>query len=450
MATNALRTLGQLASVAGNVVAGANADRQNRLAQALAAKKQADEEERNRVLNLVGAATARKTGIEADNLLDPAAKITITPNGAVILPSGHQLVQNPDGTFNVQRTAPAPAVAAPTPLKTPAEAIPDDLAPTSATSALQGLPAVPKPTVTDVQGPTTPRQPAVTAPATRVPSFAKPPDAGKSPAEIPGTPEWREAERFKAGLTKPKFDNYVDAEGGVHLTTPEKAAEAGWTKQTAGAGGGVRGFGQGGPFGGASALGSVKEMDTVRPRMEQFELSLLAAQPDDPGVKLFDVYRRNILDAANHASGNHGAIASAVSNATRTFAADEQVRQNPALARYVRDVSRWIVSDLNLSRNASDERGRMDVLASSVLGDPISNMEFGQRRQYIQDVIGTRRARMEGLRRAVPAMETMLDNVARQSGRPRAATSSAPVGPSSSSGTFDLDAYINQFPVKKP
>lgn len=196
----------------------------------------------------------------------------------------------------------------------------------------------------------------------------------------------------------------------------------GSTKGGGGAGGNTRALGAGGIFGAGSALGSVEEMRTIRPRMEHFELGLLAAQPDDPGIKLFDVYRQNILDAANHASGGHGAIAQAVSNATRTFAADERVRQNPQLLRYAKDVARWIVSDLNLSRNASDERGRMDVIASSVLGDPVSDMDFGQRRQYIQDVISTRRSRMRGLERAAPAAERTLENIA-GSGRRRSTAS---------------------------
>lgn len=83
MATPFLRTLGQLAGVAGNVVAGANADRQNRLAAALAAKKQADEEARAKITNAIAGKSYDPTrGVVVDLQTETATPIPDLPSVA--------------------------------------------------------------------------------------------------------------------------------------------------------------------------------------------------------------------------------------------------------------------------------------------------------------------------------------------------------------------------------
>lgn len=200
-------------------------------------------------------------------------------------------------------------------------------------------------------------------------------------------------------------------------TSTGEATPIGGGRQSGGLG--VRGFGQGGPLGAASGLGSLKEMHTSKDYLQQFETGLLSEAPGSPTLKTFDTFRNNILQAGLHASGGgHGAIASAISTAMRTGAMEEMVRMNPQMARYARALAAWITSDLNLTRNASDERARWDQLASGVLGIPMSDMPVGDRIHYIHDVIASRNARLEGLDKAAPAVESMLENVARQ-GKPR-------------------------------
>lgn len=201
---------------------------------------------------------------------------------------------------------------------------------------------------------------------------------------------------------------------------------------------GARGFGAGGIFGGASGLGSIKEMHAALPQLQKFEVGLLSEAPGSPSLRLFDTYRLNILRAANHASGGHGAIAAAVSNAAQTGAAEEMARINPQLAVYARNVAQWIVADLNLTRSASDERGRMDQIASSVLSLPLSDMPIGERIRYVHQIGEGRRARLEGLDKVVPAAESMLAGIAKQNG---GSPKVAPAVPSSGGKRLTPEQY---------
>lgn len=173
-------------------------------------------------------------------------------------------------------------------------------------------------------------------------------------------------------------------------------------------------FGQGGPFGAASGLGSLEEMHAIRPALENYETKLLAEPEGSPGLKLFDQWRLGVMNAAQHAGNGHGAIATSVNNFMRTGAAEEMARMNPELAEYWRGMAQWIVADLNLTRSASDERGRMDQIASSVLAFPMSSMPFHNRRNYVRAVIAGRRARLKGLDQVKPGIENMLRQIGGQ------------------------------------
>lgn len=67
------------------------------------------------------------------------------------------------------------------------------------------------------------------------------PIAGKEPppSTIPGTPEWKAAEQYKAGLLRPKMANFVAPDNSVHFVSEDEGAKQGWTKQAGGGGGGA-------------------------------------------------------------------------------------------------------------------------------------------------------------------------------------------------------------------
>lgn len=251
----------------------------------------------------------------------------------------------------------------------------------------------------------------------------------------------KKLKQIEADLAKQKFKNYVDPQGGVHLTTAEDAATKGWIEQTSTGGGGARGFGPGGVFGAGSALGSIEEMHKALPNLEKYEFNLLGEADGSPGLKAFDVFRQKLLDAGRHASGGHGAISTAISSAMQTGAEEELARINPELAEYGRNVAQWIVNDLNLTRSATDERGRWDQVASSVLGGlPLSSMPFANRRHYVQQIVAARRARLGGLDEVVPAARAMVKQVAGHGG------TAAP--PTASGADPEFDALMAS--LKKP
>jgi hypothetical protein len=199
--------------------------------------------------------------------------------------------------------------------------------------------------------------------------------------------------------------HYIPKVAGGEAPAPASAQEGA---------GGARGFGTGGVFGAASGLGSIKEMHAAHPNLAKFEVGLLSEEPNSPTLKYFDNYRAGILNAAKHASGGYGSIGNAISGFINSGAAEEMARMNPALGEYMRNMAQWIVSDLNLTRNASDERGRMDQIASSVLALPLSSMPIANRVHYVHQVIQGRQARLSGLDRVVPAAESMLDRLGRK------------------------------------
>jgi hypothetical protein len=211
------------------------------------------------------------------------------------------------------------------------------------------------------------------------------------------------------------------------------------TAKAASGGIGARGFGAGGIFGGASGLGSIKEMDAANPRMKHFEAGLMSEAPGAPTLKMFDNYRMGILNAARHAGQNFGDIAGAISSFVSSGAAEEMARQNPQLGTYARELAQWIVADLNLTRNASDERGRMDQIASSALALPLSDMPFANRREYIHGIWEGRDGRLSGLHKVVPAAESMLEQLGHRPGMsaPTAAPTAAAV-----TGDPEFDALM--------
>lgn len=421
--------LSGIASTAGQAFEGYGIDKQLRVKNLMAEQEAKRAADRDKVLASVANSTIDENTARAEAYRNPAPRVQIAPDGTAIIPVGYHIKRNADGTVSAERDAVSPA-------------------PTSAASPTPPVSPTP-PTVAPIGGPSEQGPPAQTPPAPKSVVDVVRSQGQPAPAEKPINFARPAADRTES------YANYVDPEGGVHLTTGADAAGKGWTRQTSTASAGTaRGFGQGGIFGGASALGSIGEMRTVMPGLEAFEFGLLSENPDSPTIKAFDTFRQKILDAGRHSSGAHGAIATSISAALQAGAADEMVRINPQLARYGRDLAAWIVSDLNLTRGATDERGRWDQVASSVLNVPISDMPFGQRRRYIQDVVATRKARLAGLEQAVPAAERMLENIATQGGKlkPKAAPP-APAPPSGNAppaGAFDIDAYITQFPTKKP
>jgi hypothetical protein len=196
------------------------------------------------------------------------------------------------------------------------------------------------------------------------------------------------------------FDTHT---GGVTEGAVEAKAPAG-----GGAGGSVRGLGQGGVFGAGSGLGAVKEMAAANPNLKKFEQGFLSDMPtSDLGA--LDRFRQKLAGDLQ----THGFI----SAGTATEAERELAAQNPALVVYGRNLKQWIVADLNLSRGATDERQRLDMAVSG-LGVPLSSMPPAQRADYINQIWEARDARLAGLQTAAAAAQKMLDRVSGTTGTP--------------------------------
>lgn len=182
----------------------------------------------------------------------------------------------------------------------------------------------------------------------------------------------------------------------------------------------VRGFGQGGPFGAASGLGSVNEMEVTIPAMEEIE------QRMGPGGQIpntgWDQFRRMLIEGGK-------ANAGFLDRATAAAAVANLATVNPELADYGALVANWVVADLNLTRGSTDERGRQDIISSSVLLMPTGNMSREAWQRHIGILARNRRARFEGLARARPGVEAMLENLGRMGNR--GATPPAPPAPAS-------------------
>ncbi len=171
-------------------------------------------------------------------------------------------------------------------------------------------------------------------------------------------------------------------------------------KEATGGAGTVR-FGQGGPLGAASGLASIKEMHAAHTNMQAFEKGLLG---DIPTTQLdaLDRFRQRL------ASGLHDGVFDA---AKASEAERELAKTNPELVTYGRNLSQWIVGDMNLSRGGTDARARQDENVSG-LSVPLSSMTPAQRATYIQQIWEGRLARTSGLDQAVPAVEAMLRRAA--------------------------------------
>lgn len=400
-----LSVLGQAAGVAGAGYKGYGEDKQDAVKNVLARQTAAREEDDSRVRRVLEGSQARASDALADVRASP-------PEGFMVLPDGSLVrVNKKAGTASF--VAPTEPAATPPVVTTP---------PAPPTSVPQGPPSVTAPpSVAPTAAPDlTPDQKdwddavKLHGEATVLKEYGPRPNGvppqAKAPAQNPAVPAAPSHPTFaKAGTPS----NFVDPQGGVHLVTPQEAQKNGWTKQTSA--GRPTGAGQGGALGLSGGIGSVNEMDFVHPRLSKFETGLLSEADGSPSLKMFDTFRQQILDAGTRASHSGGGIGDAISSAVNAFlrpaTGEEVARMNPALANYARDLATWIVSDLNLSRGATDQRGEWDRVASSVLGGgiPLSSMPVGDRVNYIHGILGTRLGRLKGLHEGMPAIRGVLN-----------------------------------------
>jgi hypothetical protein len=170
-----------------------------------------------------------------------------------------------------------------------------------------------------------------------------------------------------------------------------------------GAGGSLRGLGQGGVFGAGSGIGAVNEMSAANPHLKTFENGFLTDGPQTQSqLNALDRFRQRLAgDLATHGL---------ITAATASEAERELAQTNPDLVVYGRNLKQWIVSDLNLSRSATDKRGALDMEVSG-LSIPLSSMPAAQRADYIHQIWEARDARLAGLKTAAETAQVMLDRV---------------------------------------
>jgi hypothetical protein len=144
-------------------------------------------------------------------------------------------------------------------------------------------------------------------------------------------------------------------------------------------------------------------MQAANPNLKAFEKGFLA---DDPKTQS----QLNALDRFRQRLAGDLATHGLITAATASEAERELAQTNPDLVVYGRNLKQWIVSDLNLSRSATDKRGALDMEVSG-LSIPLSSMPAAQRASYINQIWEARDARLSGLQTAANTAQVMLDRV---------------------------------------
>jgi hypothetical protein len=153
-------------------------------------------------------------------------------------------------------------------------------------------------------------------------------------------------------------------------------------------------------------------MQAANPNLKAFEKGFIADGPQTASqLGALDRFRQRLANDL----ATHGLITDAESSeAERELAAT-----NPELVVYGRNLKQWIVSDLNLSRNATDKRGALDMEVSG-LSMPLSSMPLPQRQAYVHQIWEARDARLKGLQTAAQTAQVMLDRVTGKKADPTA------------------------------
>lgn len=412
--------LGQAAGIAGNVIGGMQQDQHDRLTEALLARKQAQDDETARIGNAVkvsetgkNISEARKNTAEAGNLETPAVKLLghgIGANGVA-----YQIIEDPTtkkpvwSTVDMSGGGAAPAAP---PLAAPD--IPTDLAaPKNMTAALQGVPTAKQSVAPKPSMPVVASKPALSP-------FAK------NPAEIVGTPEWQAAEKFRAGLSKPTFKNYVEPNDPtkVHLTTPEKAAEAGWIEQKTG---------------GSTAPAALMVTTMNRLGLSEGDIANAIATMDknetDPAfLKKLTAYQQTLSAAAQTSPDPHPhGVTGALNNMGGAFlAAEAQKAVDPEIRRYMRNAQ--------IVGTAATEilpRPNQQLLG---IERGLSGIDVGWNPEMTKD-IQDRRHRMRDMLHASLQSTPLAGKTGGGAAAPPGTADGKP---------FDINAYINQYPVKPP
>ncbi len=378
-----LDVLGKAAGVAGAGYQGYGVDKQLGVKNLLAEQEAKRQATNDAVANALRKSQTDENDANAARLRDPSPRVQIAPDGTAIVPVGFRIRRNSDGTVSAVRddaASPVEAAAPKAPIAPPAfKEFGADLAkPQGATDALSIAGPAPQ----------APAQAPAPKPPSSVASLVRPQQAPDKPLNF-----------AKPAVERAKtYANYVDPKGGVHLTTGEDAASKGWTKQVPAQN--LRNLLSTITTG--SGIGSVEEMGAVLPDLEEFERGAIKAAATNPqSATAWDTFRQKIITDAQH---NHGLF----SAAKAALAADDLAKTNPDLALYGRNVAAWIVSDLNLSKGATDERGRMDIIASSILGFPLSAMASKKGEQLVEQLQRSRRARYGGLKVGADKARSMM------------------------------------------
>lgn len=379
--------LGKAAGVVGKGFEGYGVDKQLRVKNVLAEQEAGRNAANDKVMNALRVSQTGENDARAYDLANPTPRVQIAPDGTAILPVGYRIRRNPDGTVSAVKDDPTPSVA---PVATPA------------VPPLGG--AEPPPVGPTAQAPAAPPPasrvgPSSVASVVRQGSAGTPAPVGEKPINF-AKPA---IERAKA------YANYVDPTDNtkVKLLTGDEASRLGWIKQTSTSTGmNTRGFGQGGVFGAGSGVGSVNEMTSANPNLKTYEKTFLGDVPTG-SLTAIDRFRQRIADDLK--------VNGFISAAKATEAERELAAYNPDLVVYGRNLAQWIISDLNLSRGATDERQRLDFHVSG-LGTPMSSMPKQQRETFINQMWEARDGRLAGLQQASKAATKMLEKIHGQGG----------------------------------
>lgn len=243
--------------------------------------------------------------------------------------------------------------------------------------------------------------------------YSRPADAGKSPSEIPGTQEWKDAQDALARIRakyrpKPNTSEPLvavrHADGTTELVPRSEAAHK--TPATGTGFGNVRGFGQGGVFGAGSGIGSVDEMKVVNPEMKATEKAMAEGAISIDG---WDTFRQGLIAQLR----DRGFIDEGI----RTALIRDLASTNPDLVDYGTNTLAWVMGDMNLSRGGTDRRERIAEIVDG-LSLPIGPMTQAQRTRYFQRMQERRDARLGGLEQGADAAKVMLQNATRMPGSP--------------------------------